>query len=89
MRLIMEVEDGDGYTYSCTITYPIVAESPESALCELEELVNESLLSRDVFTFSGHVLMYDSFVTWDDEKHTFFAPTFYTIDEYFEYVEKQ
>lgn len=79
----------DGFTYSCIITYPIVAESPESALCVLEELVNESIRTREEFTFGGHLLMYDVFVTWDDEKHTFYAPTFYTVDEYFEGVEKK
>ena len=46
MRLIMEVHVTDGYTYDCIITYPIVAESPEAALCELEELVMEAVRNK-------------------------------------------
>lgn len=89
MRLLMEVEVGDGYTYSCTVTYPIVHESPEAALCELEELVMAAAVNNEFFVFSGHELSYDAFVFVNGEDLEFFAPTLYTLDEYFKYVEKQ
>lgn len=38
-RLIMEYSVGDGYTYSCTNTIPILHSSKEDAISELETLI--------------------------------------------------
>lgn len=35
MRLILEYESGDGYTFSCTNTHPIIYGSPEKFLVDL------------------------------------------------------
>ena len=87
MRLIMELYVSDGFTYDCTITYPVIAESPEAALCELEELATEAARTKEDFEFGGHLFTYNAFVGWDDT--VFNAPTFFTVDEYFEVVEKR
>lgn len=89
MRLIMEVDDSDGYTYSCIATFPIIHESPESALHELEHLVMKAVNEQTMVEFGGHTLAYDWFVYWDDGNYTFVAPTFYTVDEFFEAVEEK
>jgi phage/plasmid primase-like uncharacterized protein len=42
-RLIVEYQEGDGFTYSCTVTVPVVFRSKEEFLIALEDLVNEKL----------------------------------------------
>ena len=88
MRLLMEVQDSDGFTYSCTVTFHIVHESPEAALVELEQLVMKAAQAQEMFEFGGHTLTCDWFVYWDEGEYTFFAPSFYTVDEFFAEVEK-
>lgn len=85
----MEVSVSDGYTYSFTLTYPVVHESPEAALCELEELAMAAAPNHDYFEFGGYEWSCDEFVAVDGEDLIFVAPTFLTVDEFFATVEEK
>ncbi len=81
MRLVMLYTFGDGYTYSCDRVFPFVAESPEAALCEFEELYNtqKEVDPYTTFNFAGQ-----TFYTCDFESDgKYYAPEILTIDEWF------
>ena len=42
-RLIVEIQEGDGYTYSCTNSVPVVFRSKEEFIIELEDTVMKAL----------------------------------------------
>ncbi len=42
-RLIIEIQEGDGYTYSCTNSVPVVFSSKEEFIIELEDTVMKAL----------------------------------------------
>jgi hypothetical protein len=44
-RLIIEIQEGDGYTYSCTNSVPVVFRSKEEFIIELEDTVMKALSS--------------------------------------------
>lgn len=83
MRLIMEFEVSDDCTYSCINTYPIVAESPETALDELEQLVMSATEDDYEFLFCGHELVYEWFIVRVDNVRIFKAPHIFTLDNWF------
>lgn len=83
MRLVLEYDVTDGFTYDCTVTLPIESESPEAALCELEELVMAAVETNEYFSFCGYELSHDNFTMRDDEDLVFMAPRILTLDEWF------
>lgn len=78
MRIVMEYGTGDGYTYGCTLTVPVIAESCEQALEDFEALVNGS---AEEFSFCNEVYYAGDF------KGKNSLPDFYTVDEWFAYQE--
>lgn len=54
MRLVIHYTVGDGYTYSCDITTPVVYESAEKFLVDLEEAV----LARQAGVAKGNEIWY-------------------------------
>ena len=85
MRLVMLYTFGDVCTYSCDRVFPLVAESPEAALCAFEELYNKHKgdWQSGPFTFAG-----EEFFTSDFECNgLYYAPDFMTIDEWFKGTE--
>ena len=81
MRLVMLYTFGDGCTYSCDRVFPMVAESPEAALCEFEELYNQYKgdWKAGPFTFANEEFYSNDFEC--DGKY--YAPDFLTLDEWF------
>jgi esterase/lipase superfamily enzyme len=75
----MEVYYTDGCTYGCTETLPLVCDSPELALIQLEELIKSSFRA-DVFDFYGHSFDADTFY---NESGNVELPNIYTVDEWF------
>jgi hypothetical protein len=47
-RLIIEYSEGDGYTYSCTNTFPLLYESKEKAISDLESLLLQYQIDQEV-----------------------------------------
>ncbi len=84
MRLVMLYTFGDGCTYSCDRVFPFVAESPEAALCEFEELYTKHKWPcSNSFSFAG-----EDFYSGDFECNgVYYAPEFLTIDEWFKGIE--
>lgn len=48
-RLILEYVHGDGFTYSCTNTVPIVYSSKEDALADLENILLSHQIAEEAF----------------------------------------
>jgi hypothetical protein len=88
MRLIIEYTVSDSYTCWCTITVPVVSESAEAFIVEFEKNFHQSdgkYVGTGSFTISGQLFQADDFV--QDGYYT--PPEIYTVDEWFEYVEKE
>jgi hypothetical protein len=80
MRIVMQFNVGDGYTFCCTETFPIEYESQEAALVDFEELVKQSAVEKvAAFKFAGHEFYYSSFYS----EGRLELPEFLTIDEWF------
>lgn len=77
-RLILEVPDTDGFTYSGLETYPIICESPEKALLDLEALILEN--PRGAFVFAGIEFLTRVFY---DNKGELQLPEIFTVEEWF------
>lgn len=56
MRLILEYENSDGYTFSCTNTIPVVYESAEKFLVDLMDLALKAIEAKGdgEFKIAGH-----------------------------------
>jgi hypothetical protein len=76
MRLILEYSDSDGCTYSCTVTLPVVYESGEALLVDFEKLCEGN---KGDFMFAGMEFQSHTFF----EEGVYYAPTVYTVDEWF------
>ena len=88
MRLIIEYEVTDGFTYHCTNTVPVVYESAEAFLVDFELSVGGSKVNRDrpvSITLGSQEFDVNNFV--DDGMY--YPPNVYTLDEWFESVEKR
>jgi len=84
MQLIIEYEVGDGYTYSCTITEPVVYESAEAFLVDLEDaILNLPEAASHLFQ---HIEIggqrFDAHLFYDDGGRIS-LPDVYTVDEWF------
>ncbi len=49
-RLIIEYSEGDGYTYSCTNTFPLLYENKEKAISDLESLLLQYQIDQEVLS---------------------------------------
>jgi hypothetical protein len=85
MRLIVTYSVGDGYTYSATVTEPVIHESPESFIVEFEEKCTKAHNGDDSeFEVGGQTFnAYDFY-----EEGRYFGPSILTVDQYFEQLEK-
>ena len=88
MRLIIEYQVGDGYTYSCDVTVPVVYESAEAFIVDFEKFCKDI---NDAGT--GNSLYGDPFVGQDWIVGDFFEdgvycpPRISTVDEWFKELE--
>lgn len=85
-RFIVEHGTGDGCSYSCTVTLPVVAESRESFLQALEKAVEKfqqdtraRLRFNDEEKVCGTTFYLGDLV----EDGVYYPPRVYTVDEYF------
>jgi hypothetical protein len=83
MRLVIVYTESDGCTYSCENVVPIVYVSGEDFLVDFEKaaLANQKIF--DAFTFAGQEWWAGVFF----ESGVYYAPSVYTVDEWFSEVE--
>ena len=90
MRLVIQYHDGDGCTYSCDITVPVVYESAEAFAVDFEKFCKDIKSSG-----KGNSLWGNSFAgqNWDVfsffEDDVYYPPQIYTIDEWFDDIESK
>lgn len=83
MRLVVIYYEGDGYTYSCQNTVPVVYESAEAFAVDLEEACKKAQESQA----SDFQLANQEWYTrcfFEDDKY--FAPEILTVDEWFDTI---
>lgn len=91
MQLVMFYSVGDGCTYSCDITLPIIYDSPLAASLDFLKVVETAYSSGakyGEFEWCGHKFNTSDFYTSPmqygfNEAPQYSAPEFYTIDEWF------
>ena len=87
MRLVIEYHDGDGCTYSCNVTVPVLYESAEAFAVDFEKFC------MDIKSSGKYSLYGNSFAgqEWDAsfffEDEVYFPPNIYTVDEWFNGLE--
>jgi hypothetical protein len=86
MRLVIEYNVGDGYTWHATNTIPVEYESAEAFAVEFEEACKEARVQAKQsarhwveFTFAGREWDADNFF----EKGVYYPPEILTVDEWF------
>ena len=89
MRLIIQYDVGDGYTWSGTETIPVAYESGEAFIVEFEDFVKDKVGKDDMLNlqkFAG--------IEWDITDFYnarsgggYYWPRVYTVDEFFAGVE--
>jgi hypothetical protein len=88
MRLVIEYSVGDGYTYSCDVTVPVVYESAEAFAVDFEKFCKDLESSGKVCSLYGDVFAGQE---WDVssffEDGVYYAPRISTVDEWFEELE--
>jgi hypothetical protein len=85
-RFIVEYATGDGYTYSSTVTLPVVAESKEAFLLALEDAAEQfrkDTKERKRFDDEEKVCGTVFYLGEMHEDGLFYPPRVYTVDEYF------
>lgn len=102
MRLIMQYQDSDDCTYSCTVTLPFIYESAEAALEDFSTVLNATVKAwndyRNDNSVGFTVPKCDGYFTFAGHEFTIgdfisnggksvYLPEIYTIDEYFKDVE--
>jgi hypothetical protein len=87
MRLVIEYNVGDGYTWSATNTVPVEYESAEAFFVEFEEACKEARVQPKQtrccwieFTFAGLEWDATCFFTSDGD---YYPPEILTVDEWF------
>lgn len=101
MRLVLEYNQTDGYTYSFETTRPFVYESPEAFIVDFEAIVlNRNDEYPDEFEIAGMRLYKSEFYTTSLERiggtdkrpkeeyvSTYNPPQILTLDEWYKYAE--
>ena len=86
MKLVLEYQQSDGCTYSCTNTLPIEYESAEGLSVDIEAAMRKAHADcKGDITFAGHVLDVGSFFYHTDAGLQYDEPRIFTIDEWFKY----
>lgn len=86
-KIVLCWSSGDGYTYSCENTVPILFESIEAAMHMFEEEAWKGLAEcRSVMFFAGHEFNPDDFFYRDSRLGiaVYDGPVFYTLEEWFD-----
>lgn len=89
MRLVIEYQVGDGYTYSCDVTVPVVYESAEAFIVDFEKFCKDihakgyEGYSSNGYKFAGTTWYPDNFF----EDGVYYAPKISTVDEWFKELE--
>lgn len=87
MQLVIEHGAGDGYTWWCTCTIPVIYESAEAFAVDFETFCLQHLdvRGRSDPKFAGHTWDMEYFFARDDDGDIieYTAPEIYTVDEWF------
>lgn len=89
VRLVIQYDSGDGCTFSCTNTHPIMAESAEGVAVEFEAAAKKAdRAGEHEFTMYGVDFDTTSFFVHvggplSIAKRTYSAPSIFTLDEWF------
>jgi hypothetical protein len=78
MRLIVEYQDSNGYTFSNTVSKPVIYKSAEDFIVDFEAKCKSSNVYE--FTIGGARFMVSNFIILDE----FYPPDVYTLDEWYE-----
>ena len=83
MRLVIKYSVGDGCTFSCTVTTPVIYESAEAFAVEFEEACKAN---RGKYQMRfAHLDFEPANFLCNDE---YFGPDIMTVDEWFSLAEK-
>lgn len=80
IRIVMEFTEGDGCTYSCTHTLPIMYESCEAALVDFDAAILHAK-KNDISQVRMFGEMFWVYTFFDEGQY--FSPDFMTVDEWF------
>jgi hypothetical protein len=87
MQLVIEHGAGDGCTWWCTCTIPVIYESAEAFAVDFEAfcLQNRDVRGYSNPKFAGHTWDMEDFFpcNQDSERGEYTAPEIYTVDEWF------
>lgn len=91
VRLVVQYDSGDGCTFSCTNTHPIMAESAEAVAVEFEAAAKKAFADGEhEFTMYGVDFDTMSFFvgahvggSLSIAKRTYSPPSIFTLDEWF------
>lgn len=90
MKFVVEYQEGDGYTYCCTTTVPVEAESKEAIANELKRMAQKMISDikaknpearNGVYRCGNSVIYINSLI--EDLKYC--EPRIMTVDEWFEF----
>ena len=86
MRLIVSFQVSDGYTYFVKTSVPVVYESAEAFLCDLEKFIKDKVTTEcyENFILGGTEFSVDDFI---DNQGEVCLPDVLTVDEWFKAVE--
>ena len=79
------IQIGDGCTYACVETVPIMAESVEAAFCSFDDAV---IAAKKDTPQGWHIIWMDRFFN-EGELESNGPPEFYTLDEWFKKFEEK
>lgn len=85
MRLIVEYQSGDGFSYSHTCTHAIVYESKEKFLRDFERVCLDSAKRQAHCTDFLMANQWFSVADFRFDVEEILLPEVYTVDEWFEY----
>lgn len=83
-KLILQYNDGDGYTWSSDITSPFLYSSKDDAIIEFMILVEEQKTTHDEFVFAGLKLTAEPFGYLENGKMVCLGVNIQTLEEWFE-----
>ena len=89
MRLIIEYEHGDGFTYTATRTIPMEYDSAEALAVDFEQAIKDNWgldwFNRGMVKIGGQEFDSGDFGRYNVRKNTdeYVAPNIYTVDEWF------
>lgn len=82
MQLIIKYTVGDGCTYSCDVTLPVVCDSAEEFLVGFEEALKHARKAGTSFTYCNHEWSPSDFY-WAYDSNNYELPNVMSVDEWF------